>query len=153
MKKLLVFLMVLVAMLFPVVCFSADLHKVSLRSIAPFFIDVGFPNTIENDAFGFNLLGSDEIDGIDYKAIVGISKSDKRYQILLVVVTVDDGKTNHVVAAMSANMIEPELDKMKSYKDEAFYKRGIFSGVLVQCARPPTPDDLKAVAAMKRVGV
>jgi hypothetical protein len=153
MKRLFVILCVLFSLLLPVMCVAADMHKVQLESVAPFAIETSFPNMLENDSFWFRVIGEGEYNDLAYRAVVGISRADKRYQILLILVTLETEKAFHVVAAVSANMVSKDDRNMISYRDEVFYSGSGFSGLLTRCKEAPLPKDIEKVSRPKRLNI
>jgi hypothetical protein len=126
------------------------MHKVQLGGLVPFTIETAFPQTIEKGAFQFRPFASDEFGSLRYVVILAQSKSDETYALLFLVVTVDDGKTFHVVATLSGNVKNGEPKGLRAYKDEPFFKTGKFSGILTQCPDFPSPDELEKVAPAKK---
>ena len=131
--------------------FAADLHKVQLTNISPFSIDQEFPQTLEKGSFEFRPMANGEVGELRYMLVVARSQADPNYQLLLLVVTVDGGKTIHVVAALSGQVKNGKAVNVRIYQDEQFFSGKGFSGILLKTKEFPGLEDLERVAPPEKV--
>lgn len=152
MKKVFTFLVVVVFMLCASFAFAGDLHKVQLQSIEPFSIGTEFPQKVEGP-FEFQLYADGEFGALEYKVVAARSVFDKSYQLILLVISLDGGKTVHIVGAVSGKSTSTENVGVQCYIDEQFFSGKGFSGVLVPAKDLPGPDALEKVAPKKKLSL
>ena len=151
MKKFLILTICSFLLLFTVNIFASDVHTVKLDGVTSFTISEEFPSNPENKCFRFRLLSDGKIKAIDFALVVGISIYDPNYQMILLLVRVDDRV--HVVAVATERVRNGEAVNQKIYKDHEFLKSGKFSGILTKTDHFPGPDEVERVATAKKTQI